>query len=208
MAWNLNMENKADYNLSGRLTDEVTKIFGLEVNYISTDKSNNDKVLGDIISFSSSSSRTHRVYVYPENTAAFDGTGDMLSKFGLANFNSINLFISAIEMRKIYESDEIFQSVGDLLVLPSSKMLEITFIEHQVPGLNNLYTYGNNKNVYLLKCAPYQFNYDNVDVSEVHPIIPNLDELFDIGHKEEQKADQNAASVLFKGKDPIFGDLG
>jgi hypothetical protein len=208
MSWNLN-NKQPEYHLVGSLTDELTKIFGLEVTYIKTDRQNRDEVLGDIINMSSKKDNTYKIYMYPENTASFNNRGDLLSKFGLMNFDTINLFVSSLEMQKVYSVDAVFSAVGDLILLPSDKILEITSIEHQVPGLNNLYTYGNQKNVYLLRCTHYTYNMDNIEQVDSGDIqVPNLDALFDISHQDEVKTLQDNNNPVIKERDSVFGDLG
>ena len=53
------------------------------------------------------------------------------------------------------EMDELKEIVGNLIVLPNNKIMEITSADIAVPGINNLFTYNDAKSVYKLVCKPY-----------------------------------------------------
>ena len=114
--------------------------------------------------------------------------------------------------------------VGDLILLPSGKYLEITSIEHQVPGINNQFVKNYSKNVFLVRCKTYSYNHDESptqsDLDE--NIILNdkgLEQVFGIigtdidsptEHGKETKEtirQKQEDSPLVKNVDAIFGYL-
>ena len=205
MAWNLNNKPN-EYNLSGKLTAELINIYGLEVSYVKTEQVNRDIVLGEFTHYRADDSSVFRVNVYPENTAGFDNNNDILSKFGILNFDSINLFISSVSMASIYPSGEYQTAHGDIIALPSGKVFEITEIESQVMGINNMYTYDNQKNVFLLKCKPYNYNRDEITTTDIN--LGSLADAFDMEEFDAEKTAVEEQSTMLDNVDAVFGSLG
>ena len=85
----------------------------------------------------------------------------------MLNLESINLFFSRKTINKIFvdiDSGKGFEDIlGNILVLPNNRIVEITNIEFEVPGINNLFTNNDQKNVYKFSCKTY----DNKLVNEV-----------------------------------------
>jgi hypothetical protein len=205
MAWNLNNKSN-EYQLSGKLSKEMIDIYGLNVTYIKTEKANPDLVLGEFTHLRADNSSVFHVNVYPENTGGFDNNNVILSKFGILNFDSVNLFISAFTYATIYPDSDYQKGHGDLIALPSGKIFEITDIESQVLGLNNMYTYKNQKNVYMLKCKPYNYNRDEIAVDDIN--FETLDSMFDIEENYAEKTAVEAQSTALNNVDSVFGSLG
>ena len=162
MPLNLNYNSKAEYKLYDKLTDELIDIFGIPCQYINTNKVELDiHGFGEWQALKAQSGDVTEVMLLPENTSEFDGQDQLFSQFGLSNFNEINFFISRDKMLTIHpdidDSIGYNQIVSDLIVLPSNKVLEITKIEPMVPGINNLYSYADVKNVYKIYCTRYTF---------------------------------------------------
>ncbi len=197
-----------EYSLHNDITAEFIDLYGFKTTYIKTTKVNMDKIFGEIQNLRADNSSVYSVSVYPENTSGFDNSNDILSKFGILSFDSINLFISARTYEIVYPLGDVQKGVGDLIVLPSNKIMEITDVEHQVQGLNNMFVYGNQKNVYNIKCKPYNYNHDEIDVSATLPDIPDFGHLFDIANKEAEVTEQEVQSTVVKNADDVFGDLG
>lgn len=208
MAWNLNNQT-AEYSLHKNLSSEIIDIFGLTVTYVKTERANPDIIFGEHTHLRADNDSVFNVNVYPENTSGFENQNDLLSKFGLLSFDYVNLFISISSMSIIHTDLQFQKGVGDLIVLPSKKVFEITEIESQVQGMNNLFTTNNQKNLFLLKCKPYHYNNDEINIStSVAPDMPNLDTIFDIPLKNDEKVAQDTNSPVIKNIDPVFGDLG
>lgn len=205
MAWNFN-NKPIEYALSNKLTAEMIDIYGLEVSYVKTEKVNPDLVLGEFTHLRADDSSVFRVNVYPENTAGFDNNNDILSKFGILNFDSINLFISSVSMNVLYPNGDVQKGHGDVIALPSGKVFEITDIESQVQGINNMYTYSNQKNVYMLKCKPFNYNRDEIITTDIN--LASLADAFDLEQEAIDKVAVEQQSTKYHDADDVFGDLG
>lgn len=206
MGYNFNNYSN-EYALSGRLTNELINLYGFNVNYIKTIKVNLDRIYGEITNLRADNDSVYNLSVYPENTAGFNDQNDILSKFGIMSFDSINLFVSYSGYSEIYPDDNFKNGVGDLIVLPSKKVFEITEIDNQVAGVNNMFVYNNQKNTYLIKCKPYNFNHDEITITN-NVDIPDFTALFDIANKAADKVEQDAQTTVQKNIDDVWGDLG
>jgi hypothetical protein len=206
MSYNFNNYSN-EYELSGRLTDEMINLYGFNVNYIKTTKVNLDRIYGEITNLRADNTSVYNLSVYPENSAGFNDQNDILSKFGIMSFDSINLFASYTGYSSIYPDDNFKNGVGDLVVLPSKKVFEVTEIENQVAGVNNMFVYANQKNTYILKCRPYNFNHDEITITN-NEEIPDFTALFNIANKTADKVEQDAQSTVQKNIDTVWGDLG
>lgn len=211
MARNLNNRTK-DYNLAGMMTAELIDVYGFELTYVRTARYGHDILLGDIINYGTD--KVLKIVAMPENAESFDSRADIMNKFGLFTLDSMNLFISATTMSRICNDDEIPSVVGDVIILPSGKYLEVLGIEHQVPGLNNNFVYSNKKNVYKISCGTFNFNHDDLPMPENEDIAEengSLDEVFNLlgkseSSKENIRKEQNF-SDLVKNTDEMFNYL-
>lgn len=203
-----NFNNNAnEYALHGSATAEMIELYGLQVTYIKMTKVNSDRLLSEYQFMRADNDSVYKVMVYPENTGTYNDQNDLLSKFGLLMNDSTPLFISRKYMDIIHEDGNYHHSVGDVIMMPSGQLFEVTELEAQVPGLNNMFTYNNTKNVFLLKTRAYTYNHDQVNITD-DPDIPDFDNLFGIETIAEEKAVQEAESKIVKNLDPVFGDLG
>lgn len=196
-----NFNNKAnEYETFGKITDELIKLYGVKVKYIKTQFVDVDKVLGDFKNYKSD--EILECMLLPATPEGFDSHNNFLSQFGIINLDSMDFFLSIYELNKIHS--EFNKCIGDLIILPSNKVMEITNIISQVPGINNMFLYDNQKQVYQITCKTYNYNHDEVSIGDNE----NLDLLFNLLEKETEKKDQDNSSNLVKGNDPVFGDLG
>jgi hypothetical protein len=206
MAYNFN-NNANEYELSGNLTAEMIDLYGLQVSYIKTEKVSKDKLLSEYRFLRADNDSVYKVMVYPDNTSGYDNQNDILSKFGMMMFDTISLYISARVFKTIFPDENYQTGINDLIVMPSQQIFEISEIEAQVPGLNNMFLYDNLKNVYTLKLKPYNFNQDQIEITD-DPDIPDFGAIFDMANKDIEKTVQNAESKAVKNLDNVFGDLG
>lgn len=223
MSWNFNQKS-VEYKLYGSLTDELINQFGLLVKYVVTNKMNGDLLLGEFSHMEANNDNLFDVYMYPEDTSGYQLANDVMAKFGMLNYDTVKMFISRNSLLQINQEGDPTKHYGDLVIMPSRKVFEITDIEDQVHGINNLFTMANEKNVYLLTLKPYNYNHDELNIQNEpyeQETIPDFGKYFDIPERETEKVVQNTASVydstssanngtgyLIKGLDPVFGDLG
>lgn len=172
---NFNFSHQPDYQLNASLIEELIRMYGVLTKFLVTEKINkDDAVFGDYSHIKSDNSKIYDIYMLPETSEDWDTSSYAFGQFGLMNFENIVLFAA----KSSFEADDhndFAEIVGNLIVLPNNKVMEITNVDATVPGVNNLFTYNDAKSVYKLTCKPYDFKLinevDSVDIS-VDPQVP------------------------------------
>lgn len=216
MAWNLN-NRPTDYKLSGRVTSELIDMYGLMVRFYKADLVNEDNILNESQNILLSIENSYDIMVMPEHPEAFE-EDDILSKFGMMSMSTTNLFISAKTVDNILESqNDITQLIGGIVKLPSDKMLEVTNVDIMSDGINNMYAYKNQKNVFTLICKPWSYNIDEIDeaikeemdFNDENEYVPDMAYVFGIDKTNgESLVQTKAESTIPDDYDPVFGRLG
>ena len=177
---NFNFSEQPEYNLNTSLVEEVINLYGILTKFLVVQKMNKDDlVFGDYTHLKSDSSKIYDIYMLPENTEDWEQDMQSFNSFGLNNFENINLFCakSAIidSVPTLYDRNNGIPStdniLGNLVVLPNNKIMEITSAMWEVPGVNNLFTYKDAKSVLKLSCKPY----DNKLIQELDPTDSSVD---------------------------------
>jgi hypothetical protein len=192
---NFNFSKQPEYQLNTSLIEEVIKLYGILVKFLVTEKINEDKtVFGDYSHMKSDNNKIYDIYMLPEASEDWDVGGFGMNQFGLMSLENIVLFAAKSSFDPNPDNiEDQHEILGNLIVLPNNRVMEITNVEITTPGVNNLFTYNDAKSVYALTCKPYDFKLinelDNVDIS-VEPTIPyeTLDVYFQelIGVKDLQ----------------------
>ena len=149
------------------LVEEHLKMFGMDVLYcpreiIQKDGVFNEEVIGEF-------NDAYLIEAYMENFDGFQGGGDLLTKFGVAQTDEITKIISQqrfsdlisqfLLLDKDYQAPERPQE-GDLIYLPlTSNYFEIKFVEHEEP----FYQLGKGY-VYKLKAELFEYSDEKGDV--------------------------------------------
>ena len=150
------------------LVEEHLKMFGMDILYCPReiaikDGIFNEEVVGEF-------NDAYLIEAYMENFDGFQGGGDLLTKFGVAQTDEITMVISQqrfsdlisqfLLLDKDYQAPERPQE-GDLIFLPlTSNYFEIKFVEHEEP----FYQLGKNY-VYKLKCELFEYEDEVIDTS-------------------------------------------
>lgn len=208
---NFNFSNQAEYTLNTNLTEEMINLYGVLTKYIITEKINKDDlVFGDYSHIKSDSTKIYDMYMLPEVSEDWDTSDYAFTQFGMTNFGNINLFISTKSLAPLNGETKM---IGDLIVFPNNKVMEIVSADPTTPGINNLFTYDDAKSVITINCKPYDFKLinelDNVDIS-VDEEVPyeTLDtyfqELVDIAEDQDDEAEVTAqVSTVVKNENTI-----
>ena len=152
---NFNFSQHPEYILHKSLTKEVIDLYGIKIKFLITEKINEDKeVFGDFSHIKTDSEKVFEMFAIPENPESFDNAAYGFTEYGFADYNNIGLFVAADDFKNVCPLNKI---ISNLVVLPSNKVMEVTNVEHMVPGINNLFTYIDEKSVYKLTCVPYEF---------------------------------------------------
>jgi len=149
------------------LVEEHLKMFGMDVLYcpreiMQTDGVFNEEVIGEF-------NDAYLIEAYMENFDGFQGGGDLLTKFGVAQTDEITMVISQqrfsdlisqfLLLDKDYKAPERPQE-GDLIYLPlTNNYFEIKFVEHEEP----FYQLGKGY-VYKLKAELFEYSDEKGDL--------------------------------------------
>ena len=165
--------------LQQNLTEEFIKMFGMDILYcpreiMLTDGVFNEEVIGQF-------NDSYIIEAYMENFDGFQGGGDLLTKFGVAQTDEITMIVSSqrftdlisqfLLLDKDYKAPERPQE-GDLIYLPlTSNYFEIKFVEHEEP----FYQLGKGY-VYKLRAELFEYSDEQGDV------FAGDDEIVDYGY--------------------------
>ena len=149
------------------LVEEHLKMFGMDILYCPReiaikDGIFNEEVVGEF-------NDAYLIEAYMENFDGFQGGGDLLTKFGVAQTDEITMVISQqrfsdlisqfLLLDKDYQAPERPQE-GDLIFLPlTNNYFEIKFVEHEEP----FYQLGKGY-VYKLKAELFEYSDEKGDV--------------------------------------------
>ena len=188
---NFNFSEQPEYSLNTSLTDEMINLYGILAKFLVTTKINrDDTVFGDYSHMQTSSAGIYEVYVLPENTEEWDSTAYDFNDFGLVNSDNINIFVMKTSFDQVPEvadpnTNDMANVVGNLLVFPNNKIMEITNIDWMVPGINNLFSHNDVKSVYKLACKPYDVKL----INELDPV--------DVDYQNDPAAPYNTLDSYF-----------
>lgn len=152
--YNFNFNTAPEYDLNASLIDEVINLYGINVKFLKVQHINVDEIVfKDFGAIKTNENSIFNVFMMPENSEGWDNGGYSFSQFGMIDMNNINLFCSKNSFETM--SIDIKNVIGNLVITPNNKIFEITNCEFTVPGMNNLFTYNNQKSVYKLTLIPY-----------------------------------------------------
>jgi len=162
-----NFSGQPEYALNTSLAEEMIRLYGVLTKFVLVSQINQDlHVFGDFSHLKTNGNSVYEIYALPENTEDWDSNGYSLTSFGLVNYEVINLFVAKSSLDNIAIPGNI---TGNLIVFPNNKVMEITAADFVVPGVNNLFTYKDEKSVFKLTCKPHDFKLinevDTVDIS-------------------------------------------
>jgi len=196
-----------EYELFRSTTEELINMYGIKIKYLITKKINPDHIFGEHSHIKIDNDSVHEFFAKPEETEQWGGDGDLYSKFGLQNLDTMNIFVSRTDMEKIHPEITLREGRvsidnlphGNLVVFDSNKIMEVTEMKlsSDTFGNNNIYDSNLSKNVYKLVLKSYIANRDDYteaeDISNSDEVpyedFGNLDAIFNSEeeNKEEQK---------------------
>jgi hypothetical protein len=134
-----------EQQLINDINAEVIRAMGRNVYYIPRTLNNEDKLFGE--DATNSFNTSYLIEMYHEDSQAFGGDGDIISKFGIEVRDKIVFRVSKRTFKQIITKEDstiVRPKEGDLIYYPLSKTIfEITFVEHENPlyQLGELYTF-------------------------------------------------------------------
>ena len=209
--YNFNFNENPEYDLNTELIDECINLYGVQTKFLVVQKLNSDDtIFGDYSSIKTDNSKIFDVFMMPENSDSWDSGGYNFSEFGMLNNDSCTVFVSKNSVQNIIELD--FKELyGNLVVMPNNKIMEVTDVQFEVPGVNNLFTYSNAKSVYKLTLKPYsvkltdEINQTDISISDTED-YSTLDNYFD--ELLDRKVDQDTDMEIIPAVDTIKKEIG
>jgi hypothetical protein len=164
MARNIYFSDKvrSEQKLYENIIIESLKMYGQDVYYLPRTLVNEDRVLGEDIP--STFSNGYKIEMYIENTEAFDGEGDLFTKFGVEIRDEATFVVARKRWNTtVGKNDNQITGErpreGDLIFLPlSNSLFEVTHVEHEQPfyQLSNLPTF-------KLRCNLFEYTGEDLD---------------------------------------------
>ena len=155
---------RSEQNLYEDLIIESIKIYGQDLYYLPRDLVNVDDVFREDPTSKFNSS--YQIEMYVDNVDGFDGEGDLFTKFGVEIRDQVTLTVARRRWEEsVLKYDNEIKGIrpleGDLIFTPfAKKMFQIMHVEHEQPfyQLNNL-------PVFKLQCELFEYNDEDIDVS-------------------------------------------
>lgn len=152
---------RSEQNVYEDIIVEALKMYGQDVYYLPREIVNKDKVFLDDVP--SRFGSAYKVEMYIENTEAFDGEGDLFTKFGIELRDQANFIVSRKRWKQLVGnrlSENNFRPrEGDLIYLTlSQSIFEIRRVETETPfyQLQNLPTF-------RMQCELFEYNDEDLD---------------------------------------------
>ena len=172
------------------LVVESLRMYGHETFYLPREIVEEDTILGEDVQ--SSFGDAYSVEMYLENTEAFEGEGDLMSKFGVQVRDQATFVLSLRTWERFISLDSnlatsLRPNEGDLIYFPlSGSMFEIKFVEHENPfyQVGKLF-------VFKLQCELFEYSGEDFDTGSYADLI-ELDQAYSIGLT---MTNQNAYSI-------------
>ena len=211
MNFNINQNNN-EYELFNNQTQEMINLYGILLKFFKMKRIENDYIFGESKSLKADNTSIFEFFGLPQETEDWDGEWLLSNSFGIENQKNILFYVSAADIEKIFPEIQTKNStgfdfiIGNLIMLPNNKLLEITDFIFEVKGGNDLFPYMNNKNVFAINCKPYYANHDDLsdlqtdefktEEPEVYESVESLEALF-----ETQEEDNTQVENI--SKDPV-----
>ena len=182
---------------------ENIQINGYDFKYLPRTLVNEDKILGD--ERESAFNNAYTIEMYINTISGFEGSGDMISMFGLEIQDEMTVTVS--KKRFTEETSEIRPNEGDLIYFPLSKtMFKIDFVEHENPfyQAGKLYTYA-------LTCSTYSFSHESFDtndpeLSDLELSLDSLNNVLNDKYSENDSIDDEGDEILDFSESNPFGN--
>ena len=166
------------------LVVESLRMYGHETFYLPREIVEEDSILGEDVQ--STFGDAYSVEMYLENTDAFEGEGDLFSKFGVQVKDQATFVISLRTWERFISLDSnlatsLRPNEGDLIYFPmSGSIFEIKFVEHENPfyQVGKLFVFKMQCELYEYSGEDFDTGIDTIDIVEdqqAYQIVLNMD---------------------------------
>jgi hypothetical protein len=170
---------------------------------------NKDFVLRDFSHFISDK-EPFEIYLLPEDTTNWSGelSWDI---WGLDNLRTISFFLSSFMYETIVET--FFENgegtiINSLLIMPNGSILEITDVQFDFEGGNNLFVYPDDKSVYRITTKMYSSSkQDEITTTDDPTTTEKVEKTIEDGLLDIEFNEDEIAEDTFDTLDEYFGSL-
>ena len=166
------------------LVVESMRFYGHETFYLPREVVEEDTILNEDVQ--STFGDAYSVEMYLENTDAFEGEGDLFSKFGVQVKDQATFVISLRTWERFISLDSnlatsLRPNEGDLIYFPmSGSIFEIKFVEHENPfyQVGKLFVFKMQCELYEYSGEDFDTGIDTIDIVEdqqAYQIVLNMD---------------------------------
>ena len=164
---NFNLSRRPEYQLLSACTREMIDLYGIKCKLALVKKVDLNAIVDEWSSIKTDGTAIFDITILPEQPEAFDSMDYQFNNFGFVPSDNVTCFISATALDEIISFKE---AIGNLVVLPSGKVMEISDLNIQTPGqAGNLFAYPDDKAVYQMRLVPYEFRLHD-DITDKHLI--------------------------------------
>ena len=189
---------KPEQHLYEDLMIEQLKIYGQDVYYIPRTLVKEDNLLGeDVVS---KFGDAYQIEMYFENVEGYEGEKEIMSKFGLQMNEDATFVVARRRFEQLVSGDanlivKTRPNEGDLVYFPKvSKMLEITFVDHDDP-----FYQVHNIPAFKLKVKTFEYSSEDIDtgIAEIDAI--ETDNSLDAGEHQLSMEDGTGSLLAETG---------
>jgi hypothetical protein len=209
--FNFNYTKKKEYKMYGSMVDELINLYGIEVEYLEVSKFNDNVTFQEYESRQLSSDST-TISVKMEEQGEYFDPNSIINSFGISNLESTNIYISyktLIVLLPDFESSKGFGAmIGNVIIFNSNKILEITDVVPLTPGVSNLFSFNDSKNVIKLTLNTYINSHQDYQ-NPTYNDTTALDNVFTSLSNDKIAQDTVATSTVYTEYtvDDISGDV-
>ena len=213
---NFNLTNSREYKLYGNITLELIKLYGIPCKYLKVKRLHENEVFGDFQRLKVNDEDTFEISVLPIETDNYGGDVS-LDVFGLSNRESLTIIVSSYELQRIHpkihkgEGNNYDFVLGNIVVFESGKIMEVCGFSPQVEGINNLFTFAEDKNVYRMNLKTY-FGSEIQNLESSLEVFKELESIPELDSKKREKQNLEIKKTFKRKSDEdfnsVFGSLG
>lgn len=187
--------NEAD--LYANATNEIIQMMGVDMFYLPRTRIKDDHIFGEDVLSEFNSNVPITFYI--ENFSAYDGLGDIFSKFGFTPDNQITL-LSEVENFKATIGED--PENGDLIYYPAGDSI---FEIIHAGSKEGFYQLNHNEYAYKLQCKLFEYSHEDIDVDLSDVDIIDQEEINTTD--EDDQFDDEKGDILDLTISDIFGNI-
>jgi len=209
--FNLNNSRKPEHDLYQKLSNQVINTYGLPVIFLFAQKINKNEIFKDFSHMKVNPDIEQKeIYIMPEDPSDWEGD-TVFNNFGFYSQWTQHLFLTRDTILELFpdfdEDSGRSKIVNNLIITPSSTILEITNIESYEPHINNLWAFNDSISAYKIAVKVYDYNIADEGIVDIKGSV----KLSEDGYENNGDADdvifEYDEQISTEGIDNFFNEL-